>query len=135
MGHGSYNEQYCANARERIDFHKDVTQTHVKCIGLCGIARKRVDLCGHRANRAERISLCWMSRKRTLSALEWNYATQGKSLARPCGGQHRTIAFVRPLRSSRPSLHVPMPLLQRESRKCASSAPRLKRGLTQPMPH
>lgn len=130
-----YNEQYCANARERIDFHKDVTQTYVERIGFCGIAGKRVDLCGHRANHAERISLCWTLRKRTSSALGRNYATQGKSLARPCGGQHRTIAFVRSLRSSRPSLHVPMPLLQRESHKRASSAPRLKRGLTQPMPH
>ena len=135
MGRGGYNDQYCANARERIDFHKYVTQTHVECIGLCGIADERVDLCGHRANHAERISLCWTSRKRTLSALEWSYATQGESLAYPCGGQHRTIAFVRSLRNSHPPLHVPMLLPQRASRKCASSAPHPKGDRTQPMPH
>lgn len=50
----------------------NTAQTHVECIGLCGIARERVDLCGHRENHAERISLCWTLRKRTLSALGRN---------------------------------------------------------------
>ena len=130
-----YNEQYCANARERIDFHKDITQTYVERIGFCGIAGKRVDLCGHRANHAERISLYWTLRKRALSALGRNFATQGKSLACPYGEQRRKIAIARSLCNSRPPLHVPMLLPQRASRKRVLSAPRLKRGLTQPMPH
>ncbi len=91
-----YNEQYCANARERIDFHEDAAQTHVECIGLCGIADERVDLCGHRANHAERIGLCWTLCKRTLSALGRNFATQEKSLACPCGDQRRKIPAQRP---------------------------------------
>ncbi len=136
-----YNEQYCANARERIDFHEDAAQTHVECIGLCGIADERVDLCGHRANHAERIGLCWTLCKRTLSALGRNFATQEKSLACPCGDQRRKIAFARSLRNGHPPLHVPMPLLRRQrrakaaSRKHASSAPRPKGDRTQPMPH
>lgn len=91
----------------------NTAQTHVECIGLCGIARERVDLYGHRANHAERISLCWTLRKRTLNALGRNYATQGKSLACPRGRQRGKIAFARSLRNSRSPLHVPMPLPQK----------------------